>query len=256
MELVFAALWIGCGIASVIVAQGKNVNGCGAFLLGIFLGPIGLAIVLILPAHKAENKSSNHDLAQQTRKCPFCAEPIKREAIKCKHCGSQIEAVPEQPIPEGEAQSGSAPLKTNYKGMVTLIALVLGIMVCAVIIYQPESKDQDEISPKKISDFASHVQYIDSHVTSLEYLYNRQTQVINGSLRNTGNMAISCTVEAWLGDEEGTKIGSAMVILSPNVDEVLYDIRPSAGYILKYDALNIVEAFGREVAIVIKPFGY
>lgn len=26
----------------------------------------------------------------ETKKCPFCAEPILVEAIKCKHCGSSI----------------------------------------------------------------------------------------------------------------------------------------------------------------------
>jgi hypothetical protein len=26
------------------------------------------------------------------KKCPFCAEPVRKEAIKCKHCGSELEA--------------------------------------------------------------------------------------------------------------------------------------------------------------------
>lgn len=29
-----------------------------------------------------------------TRTCPFCAEDIKIEALKCKHCGSMLEPLP------------------------------------------------------------------------------------------------------------------------------------------------------------------
>jgi hypothetical protein len=25
------------------------------------------------------------------KKCPFCAEPIRREAVKCKHCGETLQ---------------------------------------------------------------------------------------------------------------------------------------------------------------------
>lgn len=43
--------------------------------------------LLLIGLFGRKNKSNS----SQTRKCPFCAEPIMLAAIKCKHCGSEVE---------------------------------------------------------------------------------------------------------------------------------------------------------------------
>jgi hypothetical protein len=41
--------------------------------------------------------------ATPTRKCPFCAEMIQQEAIKCKHCGASVSVDAVQGTKSGEA---------------------------------------------------------------------------------------------------------------------------------------------------------
>jgi hypothetical protein len=37
------------------------------------------------------------------RSCPYCAELIKKAAVRCKHCGSEVEAVNQQELPQPPA---------------------------------------------------------------------------------------------------------------------------------------------------------
>ncbi|WP_443025711.1 zinc ribbon domain-containing protein [Sphingomonas sp. PB2P12] len=32
------------------------------------------------------------------RRCPYCAETVRTEATKCKHCGSQLPPAPKRDI--------------------------------------------------------------------------------------------------------------------------------------------------------------
>jgi hypothetical protein len=79
-------LWVFCGIVSAMIAVSRGRSGCAWLLLGVIFGPFGFAVAL-LP--KIEN-----DPKESLAKCPFCAELVKPEAVKCKHCGSELTPVP------------------------------------------------------------------------------------------------------------------------------------------------------------------
>lgn len=72
-----------CSIVSAVVAKNKGRSGAGWFILGLIIGPFALLVALLPPI-------VSHTAGSGTRKCPFCAEIIKREAIKCRFCGSDI----------------------------------------------------------------------------------------------------------------------------------------------------------------------
>ena len=94
--MVWLVIWIGLALATASVAANKGHNRFFWFFIGLMLCPIGFVIALLLGknVNRLEQIASEQD---EFQKCPYCARIIKREAIKCLYCHSDLPTEDKKP---------------------------------------------------------------------------------------------------------------------------------------------------------------
>lgn len=68
------------------VASKKGRSEISYFFLSLLLSPLVGFLILIAVGDDEEGTLQKGEL----KKCPYCAELIKIEAIKCKHCSADL----------------------------------------------------------------------------------------------------------------------------------------------------------------------
>lgn len=87
----FMILWfVFCPIFCGVVASNKNRSVFGWVVGGLILGIFALIWVLLLPTVQPDATPTTTTPTSQMTLCPFCAEPIRKQAVLCRFCGSKL----------------------------------------------------------------------------------------------------------------------------------------------------------------------
>jgi hypothetical protein len=98
--LFFVFVWFVFAIVVGVAASSRNRSGAGWFLLSLLVSPLITTIWLfILPKRLGLTRREAIEQLRSLRKCPHCAETVKREATVCKHCHRDLpELAPLPPV--------------------------------------------------------------------------------------------------------------------------------------------------------------
>jgi hypothetical protein len=136
MEIgVVLIIWIILCFVAGSIAENKGNSALAAFLISLVLSPlIGIVIALAEKPNEAVLEKKRLK-SGESRKCPFCAELIKKDATVCRYCGRDVGNTATQPVPRAATvEEPKQAIPAQKSGMVISL-LAAGLVAVAIIFW-------------------------------------------------------------------------------------------------------------------------